>query len=166
MRRRQEEARAEGRARRRRSWLIRRGVRVRPGRSRRHRFLLGQLRAPASFNGSGLVRVNPDATVTVVIGTGPPDKATRRPGHKSWAMAWDPVDIWVCSTATPASIPWASAPSGVAYGRPRLRGNQKVKDKAAKIAAHLLEAWPRTSSSRDGGATWPAHWRRALTGRR
>ena len=43
--------------------------------------LLGQLRAPASFNGSGLVRVNPDATVTV-IGTGPTGQ-----GHETtWAQ--------------------------------------------------------------------------------
>ncbi|NIR35014.1 MAG: molybdopterin-dependent oxidoreductase, partial [Actinobacteria bacterium] len=36
---------------------------------------------PASFNGSGLVRVNPDATVTVVIGTGPTGQ-----GHQTtWA---------------------------------------------------------------------------------
>ena len=46
MRKRQEEARAEGRLVGDRSRLLCRGLRVRSGRAGRHRFLLGQLRAP------------------------------------------------------------------------------------------------------------------------
>jgi carbon-monoxide dehydrogenase large subunit len=100
---------------------------------------------PASFNGSGLVRVNPDATATVVIGTGPTGQ-----GHETtWAQIVGdglgiPVeDIRVLHGDTrehPMGIGTFGSRSISVDGTATFEATKKVREKAAKIAAHLLEA--------------------------
>jgi len=112
---------------------------------------------PASFNGSGLVRVNPDATVTVVIGTGPTGQ-----GHETtWAQIVGdglgiPVeDIQVLHGDTrehPMGIGTFGSRSIAVDGAATFEATKKVKEKAAKIAAHLLEASADDIVFADGGA--------------
>ena len=112
---------------------------------------------PASFNGSGLVRVNPDATVTVVIGTGPTGQ-----GHETtWAQIVGdglgiPVeDIRVLHGDTrehPMGIGTFGSRSIAVDGAATFEATKKVKEKAAKIAAHLLEASGEDMVFVDGGA--------------
>ncbi|HEY6628263.1 MAG TPA: xanthine dehydrogenase family protein molybdopterin-binding subunit [Acidimicrobiia bacterium] len=112
---------------------------------------------PASFNGSGLVRVNPDATVTVVIGTGPTGQ-----GHETtWAqLVGDglgiPVeDISVLHGDTrehPMGIGTFGSRSISVDGTATYEATLKVKEKAARIAAHLLEASADDIVFADGGA--------------
>jgi aerobic carbon-monoxide dehydrogenase large subunit len=112
---------------------------------------------PASFNGSGLVRVNPDATVTVVIGTGPTGQ-----GHETtWAQIVGdglgiPVDdISVLHGDTrehPMGIGTFGSRSIAVDGAATFEATNKVKDKAAKIAAHLLEASAEDIVFEDGSA--------------
>ena len=113
---------------------------------------------PASFNGSGLVRVNPDATVTVVIGTGPTGQ-----GHETtWAQIVGdglgiPVeDIRVLHGDTrehPMGIGTFGSRSISVDGTATFEATKKVKEKAAKIAAHLLEASAEDIVFADGGAS-------------
>ena len=112
---------------------------------------------PASFNGSGLVRVNPDATVTVVIGTGPTGQ-----GHETtWAQIVGdglgiPVDnIRVLHGDTrehPMGIGTFGSRSLAVDGAATFEATKKVKEKAARIAAHLLEAAPQDIEFGDNGA--------------
>lgn len=112
---------------------------------------------PASFNGSGLVRVNPDATVTVVIGTGPTGQ-----GHETtWAQIVGdglgmPVEnIRVLHGDTrehPMGIGTFGSRSLAVDGAATYQATLKVKEKAAKIAAHLLEASAEDMVFEDGGA--------------
>jgi aerobic carbon-monoxide dehydrogenase large subunit len=112
---------------------------------------------PASFNGSGLVRVNPDATVTVVIGTGPTGQ-----GHETtWAQIVGdglgiPVeDIRVLHGDTrehPMGIGTFGSRSIAVDGAATFEATKVVKAKAAKIAAHLLEASAEDMVFADGGA--------------
>ena len=112
---------------------------------------------PASFNGSGLVRVNPDATVTVVIGTGPTGQ-----GHETtWAQIVGdglgiPVeDIRVLHGDTrehPMGIGTFGSRSIAVDGAATFEATKVVKVKAAKIAAHLLEASAEDMVFADGGA--------------
>ncbi len=112
---------------------------------------------PASFNGSGLVRVNPDATVTVVIGTGPTGQ-----GHETtWAQIVGdglgiPVDdIRVLHGDTrehPMGIGTFGSRSIAVDGAATFEATKKVKEKAAKIAAHLLDASAEDMVFVDGGA--------------
>ena len=112
---------------------------------------------PASFNGSGLVRVNPDATVTVVIGTGPTGQ-----GHETtWAQIVGdglgiPVeDIRVLHGDTrehPMGIGTFGSRSIAVDGAATFEATKVVKAKAAKIAAHLLEASDEDMVFVDGGA--------------
>jgi aerobic carbon-monoxide dehydrogenase large subunit len=100
---------------------------------------------PASFNGSGLVRVNPDATVTVVTGTGPTGQ-----GHETtWAQIVGdglgiPVeDIRVLHGDTrehPMGIGTFGSRSISVDGSATFEATKKVREKAARIVAHLLEA--------------------------
>ncbi len=100
---------------------------------------------PAAFNGSGLVRVNPDATATVVIGTGPSGQ-----GHQTtWAQIVErqlgiPVDrIRVHHGDTndsPMGIGTFGSRSAAVDGAATHNAAVEVRAKAAKIAAHLLEA--------------------------
>ena len=112
---------------------------------------------PASFNGSGLVRVNPDATVTVVIGTGPTGQ-----GHETtWAQIVGdglgiPIDdIRVLHGDTrehPMGIGTFGSRSIAVDGAATFEATKVVKAKAAKIAAHLLEASAEDMVFVDGGA--------------
>ncbi len=112
---------------------------------------------PASFNGSGLVRVNPDATATVVIGTGPTGQ-----GHQTtWAQIVGdglgiPVeDIRVLHGDTrehPMGIGTFGSRSISVDGAATFEATKKVKEKAAKIAANLLEASAEDMVFADGGA--------------
>jgi aerobic carbon-monoxide dehydrogenase large subunit len=157
MRRRQEEARAEGR-------LVGIGVGsyvevcgFGPAILADIGFSWTNYGLPASFNGSGLVRVNPDATVTVVIGTGPTGQ-----GHETtWAQIVGdglgiPVDdISVLHGDTrehPMGIGTFGSRSIAVDGAATFEATKKVKEKAAKIAAHLLEASAEDIVFADGGA--------------
>jgi aerobic carbon-monoxide dehydrogenase large subunit len=157
MRRRQEEARAEGR-------LVGIGVGsyvevcgFGPAILADIGFSWANYGLPASFNGSGLVRVNPDATVTVVIGTGPTGQ-----GHETtWAQIVGdglgiPVDdISVLHGDTrehPMGIGTFGSRSIAVDGAATFEATKKVKEKAAKIAAHLLEASAEDIVFADGGA--------------
>jgi aerobic carbon-monoxide dehydrogenase large subunit len=157
MRRRQEEARAEGR-------LVGIGVGsyvevcgFGPAILADIGFSWANYGLPASFNGSGLVRVNPDATVTVVIGTGPTGQ-----GHETtWAQIVGdglgiPVDdISVLHGDTrehPMGIGTFGSRSIAVDGAATFEATKKVQEKAAKIAAHLLEASAEDIVFADGGA--------------
>jgi carbon-monoxide dehydrogenase large subunit len=157
MRRRQEEARAEGR-------LVGIGVGsyvevcgFGPAILADIGFSWTNYGLPASFNGSGLVRVNPDATVTVVIGTGPTGQ-----GHETtWAQIVGdglgiPVDdISVLHGDTrehPMGIGTFGSRSIAVDGAATFEATKKVQEKAAKIAAHLLEASAEDMVFADGGA--------------
>lgn len=112
---------------------------------------------PASFNGTGLVRVNPDATATVVIGTGPTGQ-----GHQTtWAQIVGdglgiPVeDIRVYHGDTrdhPMGIGTFGSRSISVDGTAAYQATAEVKEKAAKIAAHILEASADDIVFADGGA--------------
>ncbi|MGH8913822.1 MAG: xanthine dehydrogenase family protein molybdopterin-binding subunit [Acidimicrobiia bacterium] len=112
---------------------------------------------PASFNGTGMVRVNPDATVTVVIGTGPTGQ-----GHETtWAQIVGdglgiPVeDIRVYHGDTrdhPMGIGTFGSRSISVDGTAAYKATQTIKEKAAKIAAKILEASAEDIVFADGGA--------------
>jgi len=157
MRRRQEEARAEGR-------LVGVGVGsyvevcgFGPAVLAEIGFSWASFGLPASFNGTGLVRVNPDGTVTVIIGTGPTGQ-----GHETtWAQIVGdglgiPVeDIRVFHGDTrdhPMGIGTFGSRSISVDGAATYGATQKIKEKAAKIAAHLLEASADDIVFADGGA--------------
>jgi carbon-monoxide dehydrogenase large subunit len=120
-------------------------------------FSWAQYGLPASFNGSGLVRVNPDATVTVVIGTGPTGQ-----GHETtWAqIVGDGLGIPVENVRVrhgdtqehPMGIGTFGSRSLSVDGAAAYEATTRVKEKAAKIAAHLLEASPDDVVLADGGA--------------
>jgi carbon-monoxide dehydrogenase large subunit len=100
---------------------------------------------PSSFSGSGLVRVNPDGSATVVIGTGPSGQ-----GHETtWAQVvhdqlgidYDRIMVHHGDTTeSPMGIGTFGSRSAAVDGAATYEACQKVKAKAAVIAAHLLEA--------------------------
>src|SRR5690606_27653872 len=100
---------------------------------------------PSAFNGSGLVRVNPDASATVIIGTGPSGQ-----GHETtWAQLVSrqlgiPVErirVTHGDTAeSPMGVGTFGSRSAAVDGAAAHEAAVKVREKAAKIAAHLLEA--------------------------
>jgi aerobic carbon-monoxide dehydrogenase large subunit len=112
---------------------------------------------PASFNGSGLVRVNPDATVTVVIGTGPTGQ-----GHETtWAqivgdglgIPMERIRVLHGDTREhPMGIGTFGSRSISVDGAATYQATATVREKAAKIAAHLLEASAEDIVFADGGA--------------
>jgi carbon-monoxide dehydrogenase large subunit len=112
---------------------------------------------PASFNGTGLVRVNPDATATVIIGTGPTGQ-----GHETtWAqIVGDGLGIPVENIRVhhgdtrdhPMGIGTFGSRSLAVDGAATYAATQKVRAKAAKIAGHLLEASEEDIVFADGGA--------------
>ena len=112
---------------------------------------------PAAFNGSGLVRVNPDASVTVVIGTGPSGQ-----GHETtWAQLVSrqlaiPVDrIRVAhgdTSESPMGIGTFGSRSAAVDGSATHEAAMEVRAKAAKVAAHLLEAAAEDIRFEDGAA--------------
>jgi carbon-monoxide dehydrogenase large subunit len=157
MRQRQEEARAEGR-------LVGIGVGsyvevcgFGPAVLAEIGFSWANYGLPASFNGSGQVRVNPDGTVTVIIGTGPTGQ-----GHQTtWAqIVGDGLGIPVENIRVyhgdtrdaPMGIGTFGSRSIAVDGAATYGATQKIKEKAAKIAAHLLEASADDIVFADGGA--------------
>ncbi|MPZ53768.1 MAG: molybdopterin-dependent oxidoreductase [Acidimicrobiia bacterium] len=100
---------------------------------------------PAAFSGTGLVRVNPDGTVTVITGTGPSGQ-----GHETtWAQIVSselgiPVEkIRVSHGDTGDStmgIGTFGSRSAAVDGAATFEAAQQVREKAVKIAAHALEA--------------------------
>jgi aerobic carbon-monoxide dehydrogenase large subunit len=112
---------------------------------------------PASFNGSGLVRVNPDGSVTVIIGTGPSGQ-----GHETtWAQIVGdglgiPIERIVVRHGDTAESPMGIGTFGsrsiAVDGTATYEATQKVRAKAATLAAHLLEASESDIVFADGGA--------------
>ena len=100
---------------------------------------------PAGFYGTGLVRVNPDTSVTVVTGTGPSGQ-----GHQtSWAQLVSdrlglPVDnvrvIHGDTEESPMGVGTFGSRSLAVDGAATFDAAERVATKAKKIAAHLLEA--------------------------
>ncbi len=112
---------------------------------------------PSSFNGSGLVRVNPDGTATVIIGTGPSGQ-----GHETtWAQIVSdglglPVEQIVVRHGDTAESPMGIGTFGsrsiAVDGAATYEATARVRARAAKIAAHLLEAAAEDLVFEDGGA--------------
>ncbi len=112
---------------------------------------------PASFNGSGLVRVNPDGTCTVIIGTGPSGQ-----GHQTtWAqivsdglgIPMEDIEVHHGDTAeSPMGTGTFGSRSIAVDGAATYEATQRVQEKAAKIAAHLLEAAPEDMRFEGGAA--------------
>jgi carbon-monoxide dehydrogenase large subunit len=112
---------------------------------------------PSSFSGSGLVRINPDGTATVIIGTGPSGQ-----GHKTtWAqivaeqlgMDTDHIRVAHGDTAeSPMGIGTFGSRSAAVDGAATYDAAGKVRAKAAQIAAHILEAAEEDIRFADGGA--------------
>lgn len=123
---------------------------------------------PSSFNGSGLVRVNPDGSVTTVIGTGPTGQ-----GHETtWAQIVSeqlgiPVErIRVHHGDTDESsmgIGTFGSRSAAVDGAATHQAAIEVREKAARIAAHLLEASEADIRFADDGAHVAGSPDRALT---
>ena len=100
---------------------------------------------PAGFYGTGLVRVNPDASVTVVTGTGPSGQ-----GHQTtWAQIVSdrlgiPVEkirvIHGDTEESPMGIGTFGSRSLAVDGTATFDAAERVATKAKDIAAHLLEA--------------------------
>ncbi|HSL25410.1 MAG TPA: molybdopterin cofactor-binding domain-containing protein, partial [Acidimicrobiia bacterium] len=100
---------------------------------------------PSAFNGSGLVRVNPDGSATVLIGTGPSGQ-----GHETtWSQLvanelgfdYDKIRVTHGSTAeSPMGVGTFGSRSAAVDGPATVMAAHKVRDKAAQIAAHMLEA--------------------------
>ncbi|CAN5828629.1 molybdopterin-dependent oxidoreductase [soil metagenome] len=112
---------------------------------------------PSSFNGSGLVRVNPDGTATVVIGTGPSGQ-----GHETtWAqivssglgIQMENIVVRHGDTAeSPMGVGTFGSRSIAVDGSAAFVATKKVGEKAAKLVAHLLEAAEEDIVFADGGA--------------
>lgn len=112
---------------------------------------------PTAFNGSGLVRVQPDGTCTVTIGTGPSGQ-----GHETtWAqivsdglgITMDNIEVQHGdSLDSPMGIGSFGSRSLAVDGTATFEATARVKEKAAMIAGHLLEAAPEDIQFADGGA--------------
>ena len=112
---------------------------------------------PSAFNGSALVRMNPDGTATVSIGTGPTGQ-----GHQTtWGqivgdglgLEVDKIRVMHVDTEqAPPSMGSFGSRSAAVDGAAAYEATQKVRAKAAKIAAHLLEASEDDIEFADGGA--------------
>ncbi len=113
---------------------------------------------PAAFNGSGVVRVQPDGTCTVTIGTGPSGQ-----GHETtWAqivsdglgIPMDNIEVHHGdSIDSPMGVGTFGSRSIAVDGTATFEATNRVKEKAALIAGHLLEAAPEDIQFADGGAT-------------
>ena len=113
---------------------------------------------PAAFNGSGVVRVQPDGTCTVTIGTGPSGQSH----ETTWAqivsdglgIPMDNIEVHHGdSIDSPMGIGTFGSRSISVDGTASFEATNRVKEKAAKIAGHLLEAAPEDIQFADGGAS-------------
>ncbi len=112
---------------------------------------------PTSFSGSGLVRINPDGSATVIIGTGPSGQ-----GHQTtWAQVvsdrlgidFDNVRVTHGNTAeSPTGVGTFGSRSAAVDGAATYEAAEKVSKKAADIVAHMLEASADDIRFADGGA--------------
>jgi aerobic carbon-monoxide dehydrogenase large subunit len=112
---------------------------------------------PSAFNGSTLVRVGADGKATVSIGTGPSGQ-----GHQTtWAQIVSsqtgiPVeDIRVIHGDTqesPIGIGSFGSRSAAVDGAAAFEAGGRIREKAARIAAHLLEASEEDIRLEDGAA--------------
>ena len=112
---------------------------------------------PSSFSGSGLVRVNPDGSATVIIGTGPSGQ-----GHQTtWAQVvhdqlgidYDKIRVAHGDTSeSPTGIGTFGSRSAAVDGAATFEAANKVKAKAAEIVAHMLEASVDDIRFGEGGA--------------
>ena len=112
---------------------------------------------PTAFNGSGVVRVQPDGTCTVTIGTGPSGQ-----GHETtWAqivsdglgIPMDDIEVLHGdSNDSPMGVGTFGSRSIAVDGSATYEATNRVKEKAAVIAGHLLEAAPEDVQFADGGA--------------
>jgi len=112
---------------------------------------------PAALNGSGLVRVNPDGTVTMSIGTGPSGQ-----GHETtWAqivsdrlgVPMEHISVHHGDTAeSPVGMGTFGSRSAAVDGSATYEAAGRVRAKAAKMAAHLLEAAEEDVVFAEGGA--------------
>jgi carbon-monoxide dehydrogenase large subunit len=112
---------------------------------------------PTAFNGSGVVRVQPDGTCTVSIGTGPSGQ-----GHETtWAqIVSDGLGIPMenievqhgDSLDSPMGVGTFGSRSIAVDGTATYEATNRVKEKAALIAGHLLEAAPDDIQFADGSA--------------
>lgn len=112
---------------------------------------------PTAFNGSGLVRVNGDGTATVIIGTGPSGQ-----GHETtWAqlvssqlgIPVESIRVTHGQTAeSPMGVGTFGSRSAAVDGSATFLAAGKVRDKAAQIVAHVLEASADDIRFADGGA--------------
>jgi carbon-monoxide dehydrogenase large subunit len=110
---------------------------------------------PSAFNESAVVRANPDGSVTVVTGTGPTGQ-----GHETtWAqiaadtlgVSFDKVEVRHGDTNdSPMGIGTFGSRSAAVGGPAVARASGRVQEKAAKIAAHLLEAAAEDMRFEDG----------------
>jgi len=112
---------------------------------------------PTAFNGSGVVRVQPDGTCTVTIGTGPSGQ-----GHETtWAqivsdglgIPMDNIEVQHGdSLDSPMGVGTFGSRSIAVDGTATYEATNRVKEKAATIAGHILEAAPEDIQFADGGA--------------
>ncbi len=112
---------------------------------------------PTSFSGSGLVRVNPDGSATVIIGTGPSGQ-----GHQTtWAQVVsdrlgidvDNIRVSHGDTAeSPTGVGTFGSRSAAVDGAATYEAAEKVRVKAAELVAHMLEASADDIQFSDGGA--------------
>jgi carbon-monoxide dehydrogenase large subunit len=100
---------------------------------------------PTSLSGSGLVRVNPDASVTAVIGTGP----TGQSHETTWGqiisdglgIPMERIAVKHGDTSeSPMGVGTFGSRSIAVDGTATYQATQRVREKAQKIAAHMLEA--------------------------
>jgi carbon-monoxide dehydrogenase large subunit len=113
---------------------------------------------PTAFNGSGVVRVQPDGTCTVTIGTGPSGQ-----GHETtWAqivsdglgIPMDNIEVQHGdSLDSPMGVGTFGSRSIAVDGTATYEATNRVKEKAAVIAGALLEAAPADILFADGGAS-------------
>jgi carbon-monoxide dehydrogenase large subunit len=112
---------------------------------------------PTSFSGSGLVRVNPDGSATVIIGTGPSGQSHQT----TWAQVvsdrlgidFDNVRVTHGDTAeSPTGVGTFGSRSAAVDGAATYEAADKVGKKAAEIVAHMLEASAEDIRFADGGA--------------
>ena len=112
---------------------------------------------PSAFNESATVRANPDGSVTVVTGTGPTGQ-----GHETtWAqiasdtlgVPFDRVKVRHGDTHdSPMGIGTFGSRSAAVGGPAVARAAGRVQEKAARIAAHMLEAAAEDIRFEDGKA--------------
>ncbi|MFN2486477.1 MAG: xanthine dehydrogenase family protein molybdopterin-binding subunit [Acidimicrobiia bacterium] len=112
---------------------------------------------PAAFNESAVVRVTPDGSATVIAGTGPTGQ-----GHETTfaqiisdtlGISFDRIEVRHGDTRdAPMGIGTGGSRSAAVGGAAVAVAAGRVQEKAAKIAAHMMEAAPGDIRFEEGGA--------------